>query len=261
MLVMDGHGSHIDIEFMWICKQNNVQLVFLPPHTPHVLQPLDLGVFSPLKTRYRRNIADLSTLDDSAPVKKQRFVSCYNLARKEALTPKVTKSGWKAAGIVPWNPSKGLYSSQVKQPIPRPTTPPNQDITPTQYAINTPKSSQQIDRVVKTIRNSKRIKGAQLAAKAGKAISLLNARHALDKQTLQLRDSQLQQLSSKNTRKRITVDPNTRFTTIEQIKEAQAAQAVSKAIAEAKQPELQAKKAAEAMLQASLQSCQFEWQS
>ena len=33
------------------------------------------------------------------------------------------------------------------------------------------------------------------------------------------------------------------------------AQAVSKAIAEAEQPELQAKKAAEAMLQASLQSC------
>ena len=47
MLVMDGHGSHVDVDFMWECKRNNVELVFLPPHSSHVLQPLDLGVFSP----------------------------------------------------------------------------------------------------------------------------------------------------------------------------------------------------------------------
>ena len=47
MLVMDGHGSHVDVDFMWECKRNNFELVFLPPHSSHVLQPLDLGVFSP----------------------------------------------------------------------------------------------------------------------------------------------------------------------------------------------------------------------
>jgi hypothetical protein len=50
LLLMDGHGSHITTEFMWQCFQNNILLLYLPPHCSHVLQPLDLGVFSSLKT-------------------------------------------------------------------------------------------------------------------------------------------------------------------------------------------------------------------
>ncbi|OCK75852.1 CENP-B protein [Lepidopterella palustris CBS 459.81] len=74
ILILDGHGSHISIEFLWLCKQENVQLVFLPPHSSYILQPLDLSCFSPLKSRYRSQIAALAVLDDSAPVKKQRFI-------------------------------------------------------------------------------------------------------------------------------------------------------------------------------------------
>ena len=80
---------------------NKVQLVFLPPHSSHVLQPLDLGVFSPLKTRYRQIISDLSYLDDAAPIKKQRFLQTYKLARIEAFTNRVLRGSWKAAGLFP----------------------------------------------------------------------------------------------------------------------------------------------------------------
>ena len=52
LLILDGHGSHAHVEFMWECKQNDVELLFLPAHSSHVLQPLDLGTFSPLKSRY-----------------------------------------------------------------------------------------------------------------------------------------------------------------------------------------------------------------
>ncbi|KAI0997864.1 hypothetical protein K3495_g10325 [Podosphaera aphanis] len=48
LLIMDGHGSHTSPEFLLLCKQNNIQLLFLPAHSSHVLQPLDLGVFAPL---------------------------------------------------------------------------------------------------------------------------------------------------------------------------------------------------------------------
>ena len=54
LLVLDGHGSHESTEFMWECFQNNIHLLFLPPHTSHVLQPLDLAVFGPLKQAYRK---------------------------------------------------------------------------------------------------------------------------------------------------------------------------------------------------------------
>jgi hypothetical protein len=85
-----------------------------------MLQLLDLACFSPVKSSYRTHIADLSTLDDSASVKKARFVKCYYLAREEGLTERVIRSGWRATGINPWNPDKAIYSSQVKHPLVKP---------------------------------------------------------------------------------------------------------------------------------------------
>ena len=129
---------------MWILKQNNVWPVWLPPHSSHVLQPLDLAGFSPVKSRYRAQIAELAALDDAAPVKKHRFINAYQMARTESLNERIIRSGWKAAGSVPWNPSKALTSSQV---IGRPTTPPRQTLQPaieTVPALQTPLSQRHL---------------------------------------------------------------------------------------------------------------------
>jgi len=54
LLVCDGHGSHISGQFIGHCMKNNIHLVRLPPHTSHLLQPLDVGIFGPLKKHCRR---------------------------------------------------------------------------------------------------------------------------------------------------------------------------------------------------------------
>jgi len=125
ILILDGHGSHITVDFLYTCKVNNVHLVFLPAHSSHVLQPLDLSCFSPIKLRYRQQIASLASLDDSVKIKKHRFIEYYHCAREESLTERVIRAGWKASGISPWNPEKAYASSQVKgKPKDKPTTPP-----------------------------------------------------------------------------------------------------------------------------------------
>jgi len=53
LLILDGHGSHIPIDFMWECRENKIHLLYLPAHSSHLLQPLDLAAFSVLKSRYR----------------------------------------------------------------------------------------------------------------------------------------------------------------------------------------------------------------
>ena len=70
LLILDGYGSHETTEFMYLCYQNNVHLLFLPPHTSHVLQPLDLSVFSSLKTHYQAVVSSLALLTDSSPIWK-----------------------------------------------------------------------------------------------------------------------------------------------------------------------------------------------
>jgi 4-hydroxybenzoate polyprenyltransferase len=61
LLVLDGYDSYTNTEFMWNCYKNNIHLFFLPPHISHVLQPLDLLVFSPLKRSYRKHLGNINS--------------------------------------------------------------------------------------------------------------------------------------------------------------------------------------------------------
>ena len=49
LLLIDGHKSHMGLELVDLCRENNVILFCLPPHTTHALQPLDVSVFKSLK--------------------------------------------------------------------------------------------------------------------------------------------------------------------------------------------------------------------
>jgi hypothetical protein len=49
LLIVDGQGSHVTSDFACYCMLNSIDLLVLPPHTSHKLQPLNVGVFAPLK--------------------------------------------------------------------------------------------------------------------------------------------------------------------------------------------------------------------
>lgn len=59
LLILDGHGSYQTDEFLYECFKNDIYALFLPAYTSHVLQPLDISIFSLLKSRYRRYLKDL----------------------------------------------------------------------------------------------------------------------------------------------------------------------------------------------------------
>ena len=49
LLLLDGYGSHLTYEFWEYSKENKICLFRLPPHSTHLPQPLDVGVFQPMK--------------------------------------------------------------------------------------------------------------------------------------------------------------------------------------------------------------------
>ncbi len=91
LLILDGHGSHTTAEFTTTCYQHNVYLLFLPAHTSHVVQPLDLGCFSSLKTAYRRQLADWVALTDSTRVGKAQFLDFYQKPEKARSRRRILK--------------------------------------------------------------------------------------------------------------------------------------------------------------------------
>ena len=49
ILTYDGHGSHLTYGTAKVAADNEVSLIFLIPHSSHVLQPLDVAIFHSLK--------------------------------------------------------------------------------------------------------------------------------------------------------------------------------------------------------------------
>lgn len=164
---------------MWLCKVNKIHLLYLPAHASHLLQPLDLAPFSVLKTRYRNKIRALSALNNAAPVKKERFVISYNKAREEALSERIIRAGWRAAGLCPFNLSLVLLSSQVAG---RPLTPPptQASAAASESIFTTPRSSQTLYKAQQQLLLTESLSRSTqvVLSKAGKAIAAANTRAA-----------------------------------------------------------------------------------
>ena len=54
LLIMHGHGSHVSIDLIELARSNGVDLLCLPSHTTHILQPLDVGVFKSFKANFSK---------------------------------------------------------------------------------------------------------------------------------------------------------------------------------------------------------------
>ena len=82
LLIIDGHDSHVCIDFVTFCENNNIIPYCLPPHTTHLLQPLDVGLFSPLQHYYGKAVDRM--VRGNQAIKKANFLPLYIEARKQA---------------------------------------------------------------------------------------------------------------------------------------------------------------------------------
>jgi hypothetical protein len=53
LLILNGHYSHVTLDVVQEARAAGLDLLTLPSHTSHALQPLDVSVFKPFKTFFR----------------------------------------------------------------------------------------------------------------------------------------------------------------------------------------------------------------
>ena len=226
LLLLDNHGSHITVQFMKICWENNVTVFYLIPHSSHILQPLDLCPFSVVKSRYRDEISNLAALADEIAVKKNLFIEVYNKARNEGMTEYNIRAGWSATGIYPWDPQKVLRSSQVMKAtnlqqigLPTPQTPKASRFQHLEDAtVVTPQNrhhlTTQFNLLVQTESVSRSMR--MLVSKASKTIEIQAFKSVCQEQLLTAQASQLTHLQNKR-KKKVTIDSNAMFADIADI--------------------------------------------
>jgi hypothetical protein len=73
VLFVDGHHSHLSLSLVKMAYGKGVHIFCLPPHTTHILQPLDVGVYGPLKQTWKRILKGYKLATLAANVSKENF--------------------------------------------------------------------------------------------------------------------------------------------------------------------------------------------
>ena len=135
LLILDGHESHHSVEFDLFCKENKIITLCMPSHASHILQPLDVGCFGPLKKAYGAQIANL-VRSRVTHISKEDFFPAFFAAHNAAMTESNIKGGFRGAGLVPLDPEHVLSKLDVR--LRTPSLPPSPPNTAGQWVSQTP---------------------------------------------------------------------------------------------------------------------------
>ncbi|KAI9045478.1 uncharacterized protein KD926_007893 [Aspergillus affinis] len=158
LLILDGHSSHLTAEFDDFCKQNAIICLCMPAHASHLLQPLDVGVFGPLKRAYGK-LLESRMIAGNNHIDKEDFLSLYPDARAKVFTSANIYGGFAGAGLKPFNQERVLskLTFQPRTPTPQLTE------GSISSAFQTPQNTRQLDRKLRSLRTALIQNGSFLA--------------------------------------------------------------------------------------------------
>lgn len=131
LFIFDGASQHKGPDVDAAFAACGLKPILLPPNTTHLLQPLDLTIFSPLKTamkaNYKKLKPDPAEVDEEGkpmpylPRARFAMLKASRDAIQQAFTMTNIESGFARAGFRPWNPKAYLAIAGAKPPpIPGP---------------------------------------------------------------------------------------------------------------------------------------------
>jgi hypothetical protein len=150
LLILDGHGSHLTPEFDRICTQADIIPFCMPPGSSHLLQPLDIGCFGPLKRAYGGLVEGRMRLGYSH-IDKHDFLKAYMKAHCNIFTPQNIQNSFAAAGIRPLNARRVLDNLNIS--LPAPSTPKSgETLSISSSALAPPRTVRQLQKKASPVR-------------------------------------------------------------------------------------------------------------
>lgn len=100
VLFVDGHKSHMTLLLSEFCSENGIILVALCPNATHVLQPMDVSLFRPLKNNWT-NTRDRKIGQSTQSFKKEHVPTALQAALDETMkNTAILPNGFRACGKI-----------------------------------------------------------------------------------------------------------------------------------------------------------------
>lgn len=98
----DNLTSHVSPLVFTTCVENNISFVLLPPNATHLVQPLDVAFFRPIKISWR-NVLENWKLKNRGVLPKASYPSLLkeSLEKNETNLSKNIISGYRGCCIIP----------------------------------------------------------------------------------------------------------------------------------------------------------------
>lgn len=116
ILFLDGHTSHLCYALSTFCKEKGIILIALLPNSTHIMQPMDVTVFHPLKTAWKRKIQDWRLKNNGSRLAREDFgpllKDCISSIKAETV-----QKGFKACGLYPFDPNSPNYGRLVQTSV------------------------------------------------------------------------------------------------------------------------------------------------
>ncbi|CAK1583778.1 unnamed protein product [Parnassius mnemosyne] len=103
LIIYDGHSSHVTVDVVQLAIRHGITILKLPPHTSHLLQPLDVAVFRSFKCKWDAKLVIWQRHNVGLKMPKNVFSQTFADTWQET-NAEIIKSGFKKTGIYPFNP-------------------------------------------------------------------------------------------------------------------------------------------------------------
>lgn len=128
IVFVDGHRSHLTLHLSRFCRDNQIILIALQPNATHILQPLDVAVFGPLKVKWKDTVRKFKIDNNGKEITRADVPRLLSQIIKDPKMINNIKSGFRATGLYPFSPEAVDYNKII---VRKPTQPKNIDIPST----------------------------------------------------------------------------------------------------------------------------------
>lgn len=118
LIVMDNHESHCSLDAIIFAKENGIELVTIPPHCTHRLQPLDVSIMGPFKAALKVAQHDWLISHAGKAITIHDLAGLSNIAIQTSFTPKNIISGFQKTGMWPFDRNVFSESDFIAARIP-----------------------------------------------------------------------------------------------------------------------------------------------
>ena len=114
ILLLDGHSTHYCLDTINMAAQNQVIIFTLPPHTTHVMQPLDRRCFAPLKVSWRQICHQLIAKNPGKTVSQYDFCRLFSQAWLKTFSIENIVSSFRVNRVYPLD--RSVTKAHVLEP-------------------------------------------------------------------------------------------------------------------------------------------------